>query len=106
MPKFLFRASYTASGAGGLLKDGGTKRRAVVEELARSLGGSVESVYWAFGDDDFVCIAEMPDSHAAAALSLTVGASGAVRLTTTHLLSAEDVDDVIGRRAIYTPPGG
>ena len=31
MPKYLFQASYTTEGAKGLLKEGGTKRRAAVE---------------------------------------------------------------------------
>ena len=33
MPKYLVQASYTAEGTRGLLKDGGTKRRAVVDGL-------------------------------------------------------------------------
>lgn len=105
MPKYLFRASYTASGAAGLLKEGGTSRAKVVEALAASVGGSVETMYWAFGEDDFICIADMPDAGAAAALSLTVGASGAVNITTSELLSAAEVDDVVRRRVEYRPPG-
>lgn len=105
MPKYLFRASYTASGAAGLLKEGGTSRAKVVEALAASVGGSVETMYWAFGEDDFFCIADMPDARAAAALSLTVGASGAVSITTSELLSAAEVDEVVRRRVEYRPPG-
>ena len=39
MPKYLVQGSYTADGAKGLLKDGGSKRRAAVEEMAKSYGG-------------------------------------------------------------------
>jgi uncharacterized protein with GYD domain len=106
MPKFLVRASYTAAGAAGVLKEGGSARAKAVETLAKSVGGSVESMYWAFGADDFFCICEMPDAAAAAALSLTVGASGAANVTTAQLLSAADVDDVVKRRVEYRPPGG
>lgn len=105
MPKYLFRASYTATGAAGLLKEGGTSRAKAVEALAASVGGTIETMYWAFGADDFVCIADMPDAGAAAALSLTVGASGAVTITTSELLSAAEVDDVVRRRVDYRPPG-
>ena len=34
MPKYLAHASYTAEGLKGLLKDGGSKRREAVEQLA------------------------------------------------------------------------
>ena len=33
------------------------------------------------------------------------GASGAVSVTTAPLLSATDLDDVVGRRADYRAPG-
>ena len=105
MPKYLFRASYTAAGAAGVLKEGGSARAKVVETLAKSVGGKVESIYWALGADDFFCIADMPDVNAAAALSLTVGASGAVTITTSPLLSASDVDELVKKRVEYRAPG-
>lgn len=105
MPKYLFRASYTAAGAAGVLKEGGSARAKAVEALAKSVGGSVECMYWALGADDFFCICDMPDTAAAAALSLTVGASGAVKVTTAQLLTAAEVDDVVSRRVEYRPPG-
>jgi hypothetical protein len=37
MPKYLFEASYTAEGAKGLLKDGGSGRRTAVEQLVKGL---------------------------------------------------------------------
>ena len=43
MPKYLLRASYTQSGAQGLIKDGGTKRAEVVRAAAASVGGSDRS---------------------------------------------------------------
>ncbi len=49
MPKYLFQASYTAEGAKGLLKEGGTKRRAAVEQLIKSVGGTLEAFYFALG---------------------------------------------------------
>jgi uncharacterized protein with GYD domain len=106
MPKYLFRASYSTAGAAGVLKEGGTARVKVVEALVKSAGGKVESAYWAMGADDFLLIADLPNTAAAAAASLTVGASGAASVTTSELLTAADVDEIAKRRIVYRPPGG
>jgi uncharacterized protein with GYD domain len=106
MAKFLFIGSYTAEGAKGVLKDGGTKRRQVGEKVMTSLGGSVESFYFGFGSDDFYVVADLPDNAAAAAGSLTIGASGAISVRTVVLLTAEEVDAAAERTVRYTPPGG
>ena len=105
MPKYLLQVSYTADGSKGLLKDGGTKRRAAAKALVESLGGKLESLYFAFGETDVVAIAEMPDNAAAAAASLTLASSGAVTSKVTVLLSPEDVDQVVKKSGSYTPPG-
>ncbi len=105
MPKYLFRASYAASGAAGVLKEGGTARQGAVTALVESLGGTVESMYWAFGPDDFFMIAELPDSAAVAAASLTVSSSGAVRVTTAELMNAGQLDEAVKRRPTYRAPG-
>lgn len=105
MPKFLFRASYTAAGAAGVLKEGGTSRMKAISALAASVGGSIETAYWATGADDFFLVAELPDSKSAAALSLTVGASGAVKVTTSELFSAADLDEIASRKINYRAPG-
>ena len=52
MPKFLFEANYTSQGSQGLLKEGGTSRRRVFEDLAKEQGGTLESFYYAFGGAD------------------------------------------------------
>ncbi len=106
MPRYMFRASYTASGAAGLLAEGGTARAAAVTKMVESVGGTVETMDWAFGADDFFMIASVPDAEAAAVASLTVGASGAVSVTSAELLSAAQLDEVARRRAEYRPPGG
>ncbi len=64
MGKYLFQVSYTAQGAKGLLEGGGGKRRAAAEQAAKSVGGKIESFYFAFGDADAFVIADVPD-HAA-----------------------------------------
>ena len=66
MPKYLFEVSYTPAGAAGLMRDGGTKRRAAAAELVESLGGSMETMYFAFGDRDAYAIIDLPNQAAAA----------------------------------------
>lgn len=105
MAKYLFIGSYTAEGARGLLKDGGSGRRKVAEEVVRSLGGTVEANYFGFGSDDFYLLADLPDHAAAAALSLTVGSSGAVSVRTVVLMTPEEVDAATQRSVPYRPPG-
>ncbi|HWH37706.1 MAG TPA: GYD domain-containing protein [Candidatus Limnocylindrales bacterium] len=106
MAKFLFIGNYTAEGARGVIKDGGSKRRAAGEAVLRSVGGSVEAFYFAFGADDFYLIADMPDSASAAAASMVVAASGALSLKTVVLLTPEEIDAAAGMSVSYTPPGG
>ena len=105
MPKYLLQVSYTTDGAKGLLKDGGSKRRAAAKTLVESLGGKLESLYYAFGATDVFAIADMPDNAAAAAASLTLASSGAVTSNITVLLTPEEVDQVVKKTGSYTPPG-
>ena len=70
MPKYLFSGSYTTEGIKGLLKEGGSARRDAVKKLIESLGGTIESLYFAFGGDDFFIIADVPDNVKAAAGTL------------------------------------
>ena len=105
MPKYLFEASYSAAGAGGVLKGGGTARRDAIEKLTSGLGGSMEAFYFAFGGADVYVIVDVPDEAAAAAVSMTVNASGAVRLKTIPLLEPAQIDEAAGRSVDYRPPG-
>ncbi len=105
MPKYLLQVSYTAEGAKGLLKDGGSKRRAAAKGLVESLGGKLESLYFAFGSPDVFAIADLPDNQAAAAAALTLAASGAITSKTTVLLTPEEIDQAVKKAGSYTPPG-
>lgn len=105
MAKYLWQASYSVDGAKGLLKEGGTSRRATIEQLVKEIGGTIEGFYFAFGDDDVYVIADVPDNVTAAAISLTVAAAGAVRIKTTVLLTPEEIDDATHKSVAYRPPG-
>ena len=105
MPKYLIQASYTEEGAKGLLREGGTGRRAAVEQLIRGLGGRLEAFYFAFGGSDVYLIADLPDNASTVAASLTIAASGAVRPKTTVLLTPEEIDQAAKKTVPYRPPG-
>ena len=105
MPKYLIEVDYSVEGTKGLLKDGGTKRRAVVEAALKGVGGKLESFYYTFGIRDAILIAELPGNEAAIALSMTVGASGSVRLKTTPLIPIDEVDRATKMKVAYKAPG-
>ncbi len=105
MPKYLATGSYTADGAKGLMKEGGTGRRAATEKLVASLGGTLEAYYFAFGTDDFILIADLPGNTAAAAASLTAAATGAINSRIVVLLTPEEVDAATKLSPIYRKPG-
>lgn len=95
MGKYLLTASYTAEGAKGLLKEGGTKRREAAEQAIRSAGGTLEAFYFAFGDSDAYVIVDAPDHATVAAASVAINASNAVKTKTIVLLSPEEIDQAV-----------
>ena len=105
MALYLLHGSYTAEGTKGLLKDGGSKRRTVVQGMVEKAGGKVHAFYYALGQDDFYLISEVPDQVTAVALSLAVNASGAVSLRTTALLTPEEMDSAAKKTVSYKAPG-
>ncbi len=105
MPKYLFVANYSPEGLHGVLSEGGTGRQAAVTQLAESVGGSVESFYFAFGGDDAFVVCDLPDDEAAAAVGITVGASGKASVRTVSLLTPDQVDAATKRSPAYRAPG-
>lgn len=105
MPKYMIKASYAVEGAKGLLKEGGTARRAAVQKIMEAAGGKVESFYFAYGDDDAYVIVDMPDSATGIAVSLAVNASGAVRVSTVPLITPEEIDQASKKSVSYRAPG-
>ncbi len=105
MPKYLYNFSYSTEGLKGLLKDGGSKRRAAVAELAKSAGAKVEAYYFTFGESDGILIVDAPDNVSAAALSLVVNATGAAHVKTSVILTPEEMDAATKKGVTYRPPG-
>ena len=105
MPKYLVQASYIGDGVQGLRKEGGTALRAVVEKACSSVGGKLDAFYYSFGESDVVTIMDLPDNVTAAGVALLVAASGTIDITTTVLLTPEEVDAAVKVGGDYRPPG-
>jgi uncharacterized protein with GYD domain len=106
MAKYLLRVSYTAEGAKGVMKEGGSARQEAAGKALASVGGSIDAFYFTFGDADVIVIADLPDHVSAAALSMTVSASGGASVSTTPLISPDEIDEAAKMHAEYRPPAG
>jgi len=105
MPKYLVTASYSVEGARGLLKEGGSARRALIKKLVEGLGGKLEAFYFAHGDSDVYAITDLPHATDGLALSLTINAGGGARLTTIPLIEPEEIDAASKKTIAYKAPG-
>jgi uncharacterized protein with GYD domain len=105
MPRYLVEAKYTLEGIRGLRDKGGTARVAASKALIEEMGGTLESLYFCFGDTDAYLVCTMPDNVTAAAVSLIVGSAGGVATRTTVLLTPEEMDEAAQKQGSYRPPG-
>ena len=105
MAKYLVCANYIGDGIQGLINEGGSSRRTVIEKLATSLGGKLDCVYYAFGEFDIYMIIDVPDRESMAALSLKASASGLVRMQCIVLMTPEEIDDAVKKTSEYRAPG-
>ncbi|MBI2358991.1 MAG: GYD domain-containing protein [Deltaproteobacteria bacterium] len=87
------------------MKDGGSARRAAVQKMIEGLGGTVECFYYAFGEPDAFAIIDVPDTVSVAAASLAINATGGARVSTTVLLTPEQIDEAAKKSVSYRPPG-
>lgn len=105
MPKYLVKADYKSKGTQGLVKEGGSSRRAAVKEVIEHMGGKMECFYYGYGDIDAYVIADLPDAVSAIALSLAVNATGAVTISTVPLILPEEIDAGAKKAVGYRAPG-
>ncbi|MDQ6826507.1 MAG: GYD domain-containing protein, partial [Candidatus Eremiobacteraeota bacterium] len=69
-------------------------------------GGTLEGLYFAFGEDDVVLLSDVPDNASAVAAAMAAAAGGALsRIRTTVLLTPEEVDTAVKKTVSYAPPG-
>lgn len=105
MAKYLFRGNYVGDGVKGLMAEGGSKRRDAARAAIESVGGTLDCMYYAFGEHDVFGIGDFPDDASATALSLMINASGKVTLSLTPLMTPEDLDAAASKTPSYRPPG-
>jgi uncharacterized protein with GYD domain len=105
MPKYLLEVNYTLDGVRGVVTKGGSARRTAAQAAAKSLGGKLDSFYFAFGGTDVFTVADLPDNGAAAALALAVTAGGGATVRTTVLLTTDEIDAATQQSVKYAPPG-
>ncbi|MDP9984447.1 uncharacterized protein with GYD domain [Pseudarthrobacter oxydans] len=105
MTKYLFEANYVGEGIKGLMREGGTKRRDALVDALKSVGGSLECFYYAFGETDVLGVFEVPEASDAAALSLMINATGSVNVRLKPLMMPEDIDAAAKKTPRYRAPG-
>jgi uncharacterized protein with GYD domain len=105
MAKYLFEANYVGEGIKGLMAEGGTKRREALVAALKSVGGSLESFYYAFGKTDVLGVFEVPGPADAAALSLMINSTGSVKVHLKPLMTPEELDDAAKKTPSYRAPG-
>ncbi len=106
MPKFLIKGSYTAAGLKGLQKDKASGREKSIAAACKALGGKLDALYYALGDDDVFAVVDMPSHVHMSSLCDAVGASGMVSTRTVPLLTVAEMDKALGEGTKYRPPGG
>jgi uncharacterized protein with GYD domain len=110
MAKYVVFFTYTSDSWERLVKNPEFDRAAAMRQLADSMGGTLESIYWMSGPYDGLDIVDVPDSVSAAALSVTLTSSGAFKNVETHeLLSEQQMGRALvkGRDSsqVYRAPG-
>ena len=105
MAKYFYQGNYVGEGVAGLLKEGGSSRKEAAKRVIESVGGTLESIYYAFGDVDVLGVVDLPDVASAAAASLIINASGAVTIKLTPLITVEEMDEATKKDPSYRPPG-
>lgn len=105
MAKYLIVGTYTAEGAQGVLREGGSGRVAAARAALMSMGGTLESFHFALGGDEWYVIVDLPDNAAAAAIALVGTASGTLRSRAIALITPAEIDAIAGRIPDFRPPG-
>ena len=82
-----------------------SKRVAALETALKGVGAKLDAFYFALGEHDVYAIIDAPDLASVSALALATNASGSVRVSTTVLVTPQEVDAAAKKTVQYTPPG-
>ena len=75
-----------------------------LQKMIEGLGGKLEAFYFAHGADDVFGICDLPDAASCIAAVLVVNASGAVHVSTTPVITPEEVDAGCKKLPEYRAP--
>ena len=109
MAKFVLFFSYTPEAWSKMIEKPGD-RMAAARAAVEPAGGTLDAIWFMFGEHDGMALFAAPDAEAAAAVSIAVGSTGAFRSLRTHQLVDPQrmpaVLETAGRaREAYRPPG-
>jgi uncharacterized protein with GYD domain len=109
MPKYVSFFTYSSETWGRMISAPGD-RAAALRQVLDSVGGSLDAMYWMFGDYDGMVIFDAPDPASGAAVSIAAGSSGAFKHLETHeLFTQEQLGETLARAKsttqAYQPPG-
>jgi uncharacterized protein with GYD domain len=107
MPSYMYSVNYTNESWAKQVKNPKDYRLEALWSMIEGVDGKVVACYYAFGKDDVILIADMPDNVTAAAFSIAVAAGGAVtNVVTTVLMPTEEGWKALNLVATvnYTPP--
>jgi uncharacterized protein with GYD domain len=100
------QVTYTSEALATLVENP-QDRAGAVKPAIEMLGGTMDHVWFAFGEYDIVLIVSLPDNTSAVALSTAINAGGAVRtIKTTPLLATTEGLEAFKRasKCGYQPP--
>ena len=109
MPLFITYASYSHSGAKGLV-DKPSDRSGVIKALVEKAGGKFIALYFTTGSNDVVLVTEAADGSDAVAVGMAVAASGSLsKIETVRAWTPSEFKGIAEKAAkvvgAYTPPG-
>ena len=105
MPLYLYQAAYTPESLTAQMKSP-ADRLEIVGGQIKSAGVRIVTGGYTFGDYDLCVIMEAPDDTAMAAVSVAIGAGGAVRnARTTRLLTGAEYVEALKKasKVAYKP---
>ena len=98
MAKFIMLGQLTDQGVRHAKES--PKRKQVFRDLAKTLGATVEAVYWTMGQYDFVVVVDAPDDKAMM-LSISLGTRGNGRTQTLRAFEDAEVEEML--KSVVTP---
>ena len=106
MPYYLTQIAYASKGFAALIRKPQNRMEAL-QPLFENLGGSIQGMWFAFGEYDLVLISQLPDNSSVAAISMAISSGDSVKtVKTTPLMTMDEGIDAMRKATstIYRPP--